>query len=102
MLQRFRFGEKCCKWINSCIRTSFVVNGDPSFYFKVTGGLGQGDTLSPQLFIIAIEVWTNCCWELGKWFYSEDSKWMSMSKQRRLHIFFTYDTLLLCEPNKDV
>lgn len=51
------FGMKCIRWIAFCIRSNFLfwVSVSPEGFFSSERGLRQRDSLSPFLFLIAME-----------------------------------------------
>ena len=59
VMQGMGFGPKWMRWIWWCISTakfSVLVNGVSACIFSISRGLRQGDSLSPYLFIIGMEV----------------------------------------------
>ncbi|GKB42249.1 RNA-directed DNA polymerase, eukaryota, reverse transcriptase zinc-binding domain protein, partial [Tanacetum coccineum] len=58
MLDKLGFGLKWCTWIKGCLhnsRSSVLLNGSPTKEFEMLRGLTQGDSMSPFLFILAME-----------------------------------------------
>nr|GFC16892.1 RNA-directed DNA polymerase, eukaryota [Tanacetum cinerariifolium] len=58
VLKKFGFGEKWCKWIQACLKSSrgsVIINGSPTEEFQLSKGLKQGDPLSPILFLLIVE-----------------------------------------------
>ncbi|XP_026445199.1 uncharacterized protein LOC113345732 [Papaver somniferum] len=58
MLRKIGFHVKFCKLVEQCISTSkisILLNGSPTEEFYHTRGIRQGDSLSPYMFIIAME-----------------------------------------------
>ncbi|XP_026459405.1 uncharacterized protein LOC113360071 [Papaver somniferum] len=59
ILQRHDFGEKWISWIRWCVTSShlsILVNGSSTEKFKPTKGLREGDSLSPYLFLLVVEI----------------------------------------------
>ena len=61
LLKRMGFGEKWCKRIRTCIsmvQFSVLINRSLADFFDSSGGLRQGDSLSPMLFLIVMKVFS--------------------------------------------
>ena len=59
IFKHFGFSNKWIDLINQCISTptfSILINGSPKGHFKFHHGLHQGDSISPFLFILVIDV----------------------------------------------
>ncbi|KAL5567174.1 hypothetical protein UlMin_030338 [Ulmus minor] len=59
ILKKFRFCEVWIKWVMTCVSLvsmNLVLNGGPVRSFRPSRGLRQGDSISPYLFILCMEV----------------------------------------------
>nr|GFA26282.1 RNA-directed DNA polymerase, eukaryota [Tanacetum cinerariifolium] len=58
VLKKFGFGEKWCKWIQACLKSSLgsvIINGSSTEEFQFSKGLKQRDPLSLFLFLLIME-----------------------------------------------
>lgn len=106
MLGRLGFSMKWRKWIQTCISsTSFAVliNDEPSSFFKASRGLKQVNPFSPMLFIVLMEA-MNMMIERAKEREFLRGVWVGKrdTQVEVSHIFFTDNTLIFCQPVKEM
>ena len=103
VLQQMGFGSIWRGWINSCLATtsvSVLVNGTPTSPFPMKRGLGQGDPLSPFLFVLVVEV-------LSRLLHTASSGGLFRGLKVRKdevhisHLQFADDTIVMCEAQLD-
>jgi hypothetical protein len=102
IMERMGFGSRWIGWIKACIsivRFSMIVNGSPSGFFGSTRGLRQGDSLSPLLFLLIMEVWSRMLKQLEneghiKGFKAGPAKSNGVSIS---HLLFADDIILFCD-----
>ena len=99
-LHCFGFPMKFLSWIKECItspRFFIYLNGTLIGYFEGKKGLGQGDPLSPYLFVLAIKVFSRIMADhtgggLGFKFHPK------YLKLKLTHLCFANDLLILLKP----
>ena len=105
-LQKMGFGSKWLGWMWSCLSSakfSVLVNGVPAGFFPSAKGLCQGDPLSPDLFVLGMEVLDALIRRaIAGGFLSG----CSIRGGRRptpniSHLFFADVTVVFCEANKE-
>ena len=106
MMDKIGFGSKWLGWIRWCISTVHffvLVNGTPSGFFSSSKGLRQGDSLSPNLFILVMEI-LSCLLSRAKDGGFIKGFWV---KERNVvgvevsHLFFVDDILIFCDASKE-
>ena len=103
-MSKMRFGQKWINWISWCISTanfSILINGTPSNFFRSTKGLRQGDPLSPYLFLLVMEVFSQLLFRARSGGYIEGFKVGNSNGIERdlFHLLFANNTLLFCKAN---
>ncbi|XP_076929431.1 putative mitochondrial protein AtMg01250 [Bidens hawaiensis] len=61
VMAQMKFPDKWRSWIYGIVssaKSSVLVNGSPTFEFKCSRGIRQGDPISPFLFILAMEAFS--------------------------------------------
>ncbi|XP_071906193.1 uncharacterized mitochondrial protein AtMg01250-like [Coffea arabica] len=101
VMQKMGFNDKWRNWIMECISTasySFIVNGEVKEYVIPQRGIRQGDPLSPYLFLLCSEGFSNL---LQKAATEQKVVGMKISSQgpRLTHLFFADDSLIFCKAN---
>jgi hypothetical protein len=106
LMERCGFGAKWCNWIRFCIssvRFSVLINGTPCGFFPSSRGLRQGDSLSPLLFVLAMEALSRLMDRAVERGYIEGFSMdhSNASALRVSHMFFADDTLVFCGAVRD-
>ncbi|KAL0402454.1 UNVERIFIED_CONTAM: hypothetical protein Slati_4275300 [Sesamum latifolium] len=98
VLKSFNFSTRFIRWIEQCISTanfSISLNGSIYGFFPSTCGLGQGDPMSPYLFVLILESWHTLirhCVQLSPQFQFH---W-KCKELEILNLCFVDDVLLFC------
>ena len=101
VLQNMGFSTKWIDWIRACVTSahfSILVNGEASGYFQGSRGLRQGDSLSPYLFLVVMEVLSGILHKLQSvgllsGFFMNDSLRLGLVS----HILYADDAMLFCD-----
>nr|XP_027093548.1 uncharacterized protein LOC113713943 [Coffea arabica] len=99
VMRKMGFNDKWRSWIMECISTasySFLVNGEVKEYVVPQRGIRQGDPLSPYLFLLCSEGFSNL---LQKAASEKRIEGMGISRRgpRLTHLFFADDSLIFCK-----
>ena len=105
VMQKMGFGTKWIRWIKQCITSSFLVlfNGNLEGFFNSTRGLRQGDSLSPYLFVIGMEVFSNLVDKAASGgFLTGFNIANRQGKEEQItHLPYAADTLVFCNDTKE-
>ena len=105
-MERMGFGEKWGRWMKFCvsiIRFSVLVNGSPMDFFGSTRGLCQGDSLSPLLFPLVIEILSRLLKRIeeGGFIRGFQANSRSQGGLHISHLLFADDTILFCDATRE-
>ena len=106
LMERMGFGEKWGRWMKFCvsiIRFSVLVNGSPVDFFGSTRGLCQGDSLSPLLFPLVIEILSRLLKRIegGGFIRGFQANSRSQGGLHISHLLFADDTILFCDATRE-
>ncbi|RVW36589.1 hypothetical protein CK203_072861 [Vitis vinifera] len=106
ILDKMGFGIKWVNWMRWCIsstRFSILLNGSPVGFFQSSRGLRQGDSLSPFLFILAMEALSSILNKALQGGFLEDFMDGGRGGEGVVvsHILFADDTLVFCDASKE-
>nr|XP_027082466.1 uncharacterized protein LOC113704793 [Coffea arabica] len=99
IMEKMGFCSTWISWISSCISSvtySFKVNGEHNEYITPSRGVRQGDPLSPYLFLLCPEGFSNL---LQKAKHEKELTAVKVSRKvpTITHLFFTDDSLVFCK-----
>uniref|UniRef100_A0A2N9IM54 non-specific serine/threonine protein kinase n=1 Tax=Fagus sylvatica TaxID=28930 RepID=A0A2N9IM54_FAGSY len=102
LLERMGFGYRWCHWMKTCISTvqfSILVNGSFEGFFGSSRGLRQGDSLSPLLFLLIMEVLSRLLpkTEEAGLIRGFQAGMLGGNEVRISHLLFAHDTIVFCD-----
>ena len=106
LLKKMGFGVRWCRWIRTCIFTaqfSVLFNGSPANFFGSSRELRQGDLLSPVLFLVMMEVFSEMMKRaegssLFRGFRANGRRGGGVCVS---HLLFADDTILFCNVDEE-
>ena len=106
VLHKMGFGSRWMECIWRCISTakfSILVNGVLAGFFSSTKGLRQGDSLSPYLFVLGMEVLSALIRRAADGGFISGCKFWGRGRMKInvSHLLFADDTIIFCEARKE-
>ena len=106
VMGKMGFGEKWIGWIKWCLSTtsiSILVNGTPASFCQSSRGLKQRGSLSPYLFVIAMEALSCMLKRALEGSFLTPCQVSGKGNERVdvSHLLFVDDTLIFCKASKD-
>lgn len=101
-MRKMGFDEVWIRWIMGCISSvsySILLNGQPSGFIRPSRGLRQGDPLSPYLFLLCAEGFSEMLRkaELRKAIHGVR---ICRGSPPISHLLFADDTIVFCKANR--
>ena len=102
--QKMVFRTKWIRGIKQSITTYFsvLINGNPEGFFNSTRGLRQGDPLSPYLFVIGIEVFSNLVDKVVLGGFLTSFNIANRQGEEQITHLFANDTLVFCNSREQL
>ena len=106
VMQYMGFGPKWCKriwWCVSIVRFSVLLYGVPTGFFPSSRSLRQGDSLSPYLFVLGMEVLSILLRRAvaGGFLYGYCFRGNEGAVFNISHLLFADDTMVFCAASED-
>lgn len=101
IMKKMGFCRKWVNWIMTCVSTvsySFNINGEPKDYVLPKRGTRQGDALSPYLFLLISEGFSNLLDKAQRQMKLSGVK-ISRAGPPITHLFFADDSMIFCKAN---
>jgi len=100
VMSNMNFPTLCRKWISECVgmaTMSILVNGCPTYEFKMERGLRQGNPISPFLFLLVVEGFNILMKAMVEAQLFKGYGVGRVGEVRLTHLQFVDDTLILSE-----